>query len=124
VTFKAYNSEILSIMKMYGIQTEAEVVSKAITGVYPRLSDELEDIRENVKVLMKHIKEKYRRIFEQDRELGRDGCDRKTEEKKKASAWYYVTYRSESGETYKVGKPFVSRLINRKLFQIAKSGDS
>lgn len=100
--FKAYNAELRNIMRMYGIETEAEVVSGFISTVHSRLKNELDDVQENVRILMRKLQLKYHRIFDADPLLGMH--DRKTEERKKAAAWYYVAYSHKYGETYTVGK--------------------
>lgn len=99
---KTYNAELLSIMQMYGIETEAEIVSGSISTVYSRLKSELDDVQENVQVLKQHLFQKYGKIFSEDPKLGIG--DRKMEEKKKASAWYYVAYSPEYGDKYAIGR--------------------
>ena len=105
ILFKQYNQEILSIMRMYGIETEAEVWSGAISSFHPRLESELDDVKRNVKFMLKEIVKKYKKIFNNDRQL--DEAHGREEEKKKASAWYYAAYSSDYGDQYSVGKPLI-----------------
>ena len=100
--FKQYNQEILSIMRMYGIETEAEVWSGVISTFHPRLESELDDVKKNVRFMLEKIKTKYKGIFFTDRRL--DVEHGQEEEKKKASAWYYAAYASRYGDQYAVGK--------------------
>ena len=100
--FRTYNAEILRIMRMYGIQTEGELVSRAISSVHPRLKDEMNDVQKTVKRLMEDLTRRYREIFNSDERLGEH--DRAKEEAKKAVAWYYVAYSRSYGQTYVVGK--------------------
>lgn len=120
-TFKEYCKELSSIMSMYGIGTESELLSTCVIYVHNKLNYELEDVKEIVIQLRKSIISKYDNMFKNDPMLGRG--NREQLEMQKASAWYYVTYHK--GLTYYVNDkkvrflsfPWIVADILAKLYQ-------
>lgn len=97
VHYKDYCDRLQTIMTMYGIRTEAELISGHINNVHSRLTEELDDVIKNSKILVKNITEEYHKSFFNDHRLG--GPNGEAKQIEKASAWYLVAYgRQETDE--------------------------
>ncbi|KAI8486629.1 hypothetical protein Bbelb_356040 [Branchiostoma belcheri] len=94
-----YNTKIRSIMSLYGIASEGEVVSGCILKVKQRLGllrNERFEVTEYVRARFKTLWRKTRAEFFRQFEEAELPSDRRREEQlKKASAWYVVTYSDD-----------------------------
>nr|AAQ10792.1 RNA-directed RNA polymerase-like protein [Branchiostoma floridae] len=91
-----YNNMMMSIMSLYGITSEGEVVSGCILKVKQRLGllkNERFEVAEYVRARFKTLWRKTRAEFFKQFDVEELSEERRKEEQlKKASAWYMVTY--------------------------------
>ena len=82
-----YNAQLDHSMRMYGIRTEAELMSGYIEKLHAKVADqEKNDIQDTARLLKKKLIEDFRQRF--NKETPNDEESRL----KRASAWYFVTY--------------------------------
>eukprot|EP00210_Caulerpa_lentillifera_P002746 g2625.t1 len=99
-TYEEYCDGLETIMKMYGIKTEAELISGHISDVHSRLTEELDDVIKNSKVLMDQIVKAYRKRFFDDPRL--EGTNKDAKHFEKASAWYLAAYGKDRSKEFEI----------------------
>ena len=94
--YEEYSSQLHTLMNLYGIETEAELLSGCFLKLHSRLGKEKVEIAEIVSGVMAKIRENFRSRFFNEFNLGeatREADEVISEEmQRKASAWYYVAY--------------------------------
>ncbi|GMH41422.1 hypothetical protein BSKO_09332 [Bryopsis sp. KO-2023] len=100
-----YNAQLMMTMKMYGINTEAEIMSCCINSLDEKLWSEKHDITEVAYKLRRNLVARFRKRFEEDEKLLSIPDERVRHLRKlhKASAWYWASYVDEDCETFLVG---------------------
>lgn len=94
--YEEYSSQLHTLMNLYGIETEAELLSGCIRKLHSRLGREKVEIAEIVSRVLAKIRGNFRSRFFKEFDLDEDkrgANDVISEEmQRKASAWYYVAY--------------------------------
>lgn len=94
--YEEYSNQLQTLMNLYGIETEAELLSGCFLKVHSRLGREKVEIADIVGHVLTKIRESFRRRFfgEFDSNEDKRGDDDVISEemRRKASAWYYVAY--------------------------------
>ncbi|RUO95672.1 hypothetical protein BC936DRAFT_143463 [Jimgerdemannia flammicorona] len=95
---RMYDRELRDLMSKFKIKTEAEAITSYILDFRPIHRRKLFDVQDLVAASIKGLVHKYRRFFAEEIYFEQDFDPRFTlraspEAKKKASAWYYITYR-------------------------------
>lgn len=94
--YEEYSSQLQTLMNLYGIETEAELLSGCFLKLHSRLGREKVEIADIVSRVLSKIRENFRSKFfrEFDLDEGKRGDDEVISEEmqRKASAWYYVAY--------------------------------
>ncbi|RUP51905.1 RNA dependent RNA polymerase-domain-containing protein [Jimgerdemannia flammicorona] len=101
---RLYDRELRDLMSKYKIKTEAEVITTYILDFRSIHRRKLYDVQDLVAESIKTLVHKYRKVFAQEIYFEQDFDPRFTlqvcpEAKKKASAWYYITYREGDHES-------------------------
>lgn len=109
-----YNAQLYNMMKMYGIESEAEVMSCRISTLHQKLWSERHDITESADMFRKKLVAKFREKFFNDARLDESGCDVETRRQQKASAWYWAAYLDPGCEKYEVTR---GRATSREFFR-------
>ena len=96
-TIVEYTEHIETVLNLYGIQSEEELMSGCFYKLKKKLGREKQQIADVVRRLLIELRTIFRRAFFQ--EFQRDHTPVTTKEvtsgmQKKASAWYYVSYQS------------------------------
>ena len=96
-TLVEYTEHIETVLNLYGIQTEEELMSGCFYKLQKKLGRERQQIADVVRRLLVELRTIFRRAF--FNEFHRDHSPLTTSEvtstmQKKASAWYYVSYQS------------------------------
>ncbi|XP_021339742.1 uncharacterized protein LOC110440958 [Mizuhopecten yessoensis] len=114
MSYDLYNEKVLQLMSLYGIETEAEVVTGAIQKLKKTrgyLQNEKYEIEKIIQGKMSIIRQKVRAdFFEEFSEEGENNSVSADDTKKflaKASAWYVVAYDVKS-QLVNTGKRLVS----------------
>lgn len=94
--YEEYSSQLQTLMNLYGIETEAELLSGCFLKLHSRLGREKVEIAEIVGQVLTKIRGNFRSRFFKEFYLNEDkrGADEVISEEmqQKASAWYYVAY--------------------------------
>ena len=94
--YEEYSSQLLTLMNLYGIETEAELLSGCFLKLHSRLVREKVEIAEIVSRIMTKIRGNFRSKFFKEFDLhdeNREVVEIISEEmQRKASAWYFVAY--------------------------------
>ena len=99
---REYREQIETLMNLYGVETEAELMTGSFLKLRNRLGKEKNEVSQILAQLLRQIRLKFRAEF--FKEFGLDATRRKPEEvmtspemQRKASAWYFVAYNCEPG---------------------------
>ena len=116
----AYKERIQNMMKMHGIETEAELLTGHFLRINQRhgalLKKDSVEIAELIRLEMKALRHKIKALFFE--EFG-DGCENTIEVLKKASALYFSAYNEEIRES--IGQiPSLPWLFVNQLIAIRK----
>ena len=88
--------QLQTLMNLYGIETEGELLSGCFLKLHSRLGREKVEIADIVRQILAKIRENFRKKFFDEFDLADDdrGADENVSEEmqQKASAWYYVAY--------------------------------
>lgn len=94
--YEEYSSQLITLMNLYGIETEAELLSGCFLKLHSRLGREKVEIAEIVSRIMTKIRENFRSRFFKEFDLGEENREVvgiiSEEMQRKASAWYFVAY--------------------------------
>lgn len=97
--YEEYSNQLQTLMNLYGIETEAELLSGCFLKVHSRLGREKVEIADLVGQILTKIRESFRRRFFREFEVNEDirGAEDVISEemRRKASAWYYVAYSNK-----------------------------
>ena len=93
--YEEYKDQLGTLMNLYGIETEAELLTGCFRKLQNRLGREKTEISEIVNRVLKETRITMRRKFFDEFGLDttrHDDTEIKSDMKRKASAWYYVAY--------------------------------
>lgn len=94
--YDEYSSQLLTLMNLYGIETEAELLSGCFLKLHSRLGREKVEIAEIVNRIMTKIRGNFRNRFFKEFDLDEENPEAvgiiSEEMQQKASAWYFVAY--------------------------------
>ena len=93
--YKDYSGHLQTLMNLYGVETEAELLSGCFQKLHPRLGREKTEIADIVSHVLTTIRITFRTKFFEEFELDetrRGPGEISDEMQRKASAWYYVAY--------------------------------
>lgn len=89
--YEEYSSQLQTLMNLYGIETEGELVSGCFVKLHSRLGREKVEIAEIIRRILTKIRENCReKFFEEFDDFSDNEVSKKMQQK--ASAWYYVAY--------------------------------
>eukprot|EP00210_Caulerpa_lentillifera_P001869 g1798.t1 len=109
-----YNSALLEIMEMYGVQTEAEIMSGCVQSYHKKIGKEGTAISDIIYSIKSRLIEKYRGIFIEDLELLDSKSIDEDQAICKAAAWYNVCYSHEGNN-----KSLLRREQSKKFLSFA-----
>lgn len=88
--YEEYSGQLHTLMNLYGIETEAELLSGCFLKLHSRLGREKVEIADIVSHVLTKIRGNFRsKFFKEFEEAGEVFSE---EMQRKASAWYYVAY--------------------------------
>lgn len=94
--YEEYSSQLLTLMNLYGIETEAELLSGCFLKLHSRLGREKVEIAEIVSRILAKIRGNFRSKFFKEFDLDEENREAdeviSEEMQRKASAWYFVAY--------------------------------
>ena len=95
-TYSEYREQLETLMNLYGVESEAELMTGSFLKLRNRLGKEKTEIANTLSQIVSQIRSNYRTRF--FKEFGLDAAQRRQEEvrslemQRKASAWYFVAY--------------------------------
>lgn len=93
-----YNARLMNVMRLYGIETEAEIMSCCINNLHEKLWNERHDASNIITLFRKKLVDEFLARFEADHRL-RAGHHCRLQ---KASAWYWASYVDPDCEKFTV----------------------